>query len=81
MKSLALNPQIVWFKEAATPGTPDLQEEAFDGSLAEAVSLLVTRAKESNGFILGQVLEHDGRVYATIGQGGATRITEQSQSH
>ena len=73
MKTISQNPRIMWFQEPAVQGSPDLEEQDFFGSLSDAVDSMTTRAMESN-FILGQVLEHDGRVYATIGKGGATRL-------
>ncbi len=79
MKTLNASPRLVWFKQS-NAGAPDLQEESFEGTLAEAISAMESRSTEA-GFILGQVLESSGMVHATIAPNGAKHVNSEVQAH
>lgn len=79
MKTLNATPGLVFFKQSSA-GSPDLHEETFEGSLAEAIEAMESRSTAVD-FLLGQVLEADGKVHATIAAGGAKHVNREVQAH
>ncbi len=79
MKTLNASPRLVWFKQSEA-GSPDLQEESFEGTLTEAIAAMESRSTQA-GFLLGQVLESSGMVHATIAPGGAKHVNSEAQAH
>lgn len=65
-------PKLVWFRESPE-GLSALQNESFEGSLEQALESMTRRSTEP-GFLLGQVLEPDGRVHATVACGGSLQV-------
>ncbi|NKA35767.1 hypothetical protein GO300_03829 [Ralstonia solanacearum] len=58
---------------AQTNAKPDFLELDLEGALTEALVRARSLASEA-GFVLGQVLDADGKVLATVGPGGAVRL-------
>ena len=59
--------RIVWVDKSAKQ--PLFVEDRFEGSLQEACQHLQQFSVENENCMLGQVLEADGRVYATVSKG------------
>lgn len=59
---------IVWM-EVVGENRTELQEEIFNGPVNKAIELAVEVTKKA-GFLLGQILAHDGKVLASIAKNG-----------
>ncbi len=59
--------RIVWVDRSSKE--PTFVEDRFEGTLQEACQHLAKLSTENENCMLGQVLEEDGRVYATVSQG------------
>lgn len=64
MKTLPQNCILMW-TQISEGALPQFQEASFDGSLEEAVATMQLRANRGE-FLLGQVLEADGKVFKNI---------------
>lgn len=79
MAKINSNLQILWFTKVDS-GRPDLNQMPFEGTVEQAVEEM-TAISTKPGFMLGQVLEADGKVCATVANGGVKIQPALSTTH
>lgn len=79
MAKINSNLQILWFTKLES-GSPDLNQKPFDGTVEEAVAEM-TSISTTPGFMLGQILEADGKVCATVANGGVKIQPDAMSAH
>jgi hypothetical protein len=67
---------ILWMSKDASEGIPALREKTLLGSIADAITHVTDVLAIELDFLMGQVLESDGRVVANIAPGGAVRRSD-----
>lgn len=67
---------VIWVIAADDGAAPEFREESVAGAFKDALNRVVSLAHSAK-FLMGQVLATDGKVLATVGPQGCTRIAAE----